>query len=745
MAPMSLRFPHPLAFSAHTGLACGKQERPLRAESAPCARGKRNRAQRAKNILRLSAASFVLACGCFSTIGAQGPAAPARGHSSTTRYGSKFFADKNPLTAFDMVNLLPGFTFSAGDTTIRGYAAAAGNVLIDGQRVSDKQFTLDNVLQHIPADEVDRIEVIEGGAPGVEMLGQSIVANVVRKKQAGDKIVLTVSNAIFDDGRNIPGGTIELTSHWSGGRSLSSAASASKYVELAEGDGSDVTRDPLGGVLSETSVTSAAGGLNAYGYGTFSAPAWRGIVAISGSSSRTDYNYREHDDTSFPGPSSSDLHEHLGGPLGGQLQNELGAHFSRQVGEKWTSETNVLGDYMDETYSSILVAPGLDERFSLREHVGETLARTDLRSASDAALATELGAEVAYNWLGTSNAFTYNSAPVPLPNSNARVSELRDQISGNVIWSKSQSAQIELGAQMENSLIRSAADVRRSKALTYLKPRLVLSLTPRSRNHFRVRVEHEVSQLDFADFVAASSLNTGSVRSGNTNIVPQQDWVFEGLYEHHFWSDGDLVTTYRHFLLADVLDRVAVSSASNSSASFDAAGNIGDGSEDAVTVNLTSSLDAVGVKKAQIKLTAERQWSRVTDPTTGTLRPISALDPFEYSLDFQQDLSKWDVKWGGSFLSPCAKSNTVKGCTETTYRFNEIDAYRATPTINAFGEIPLKKGFLVHLEGDNLLRQHYDWVIRRYRGPRNDSPLQDAEGRNLSSFSSFLFRVRKEF
>lgn len=707
-------------------------------------RGKGYSSQVVTRALRTSIA-LVMLCAVIPTISAQTPAAPKSSLELTSRYGPEFFAGKHPQTAFDMVNLLPGFVFSGGDPTIRGYAAAAGNVLIDGQRVSDKQFTLESVLQHIPVDEVDHIEVIEGGAPGVEMLGQSIVANVIRKKQAGQHVVLTLSNAYVEDGRNLPGGTLELTDHWSGGKTLTSALSASKYVELAEGDGPDEIRNPQGEIANATSVVSAAGGLNAYGYGTLSMPAWKGRVAINGSSSRTDYNYREVDNTSLPKPSLSELHEHLGGPLGGQLQNELGAHFSRDIGETWTSETNALGDYMGETYSSILTAAGLDERFFLREHVGETLARTDLRSASDRVLAAEFSAEGAYNWLTTSNTFTYDSIPIALPNSNARVSELRDQISGNVIWSKGKRVQIELGTAMENSLIRSAADVRRSKALTYVKPRFVLTLTPTSANHFRVRVEHEVNQLDFSNFVAASSLNTGSVRSGNTDIVPQQDWVFEGLYERHFWSDGDFVATYRHFLLADVLDRVPVSSATDPSTTYDAPGNIGDGSEDAVMVNLTSSLDHAHVKNAQIKLTIMQQWSMATDPTTSATRSISGIDPFEYSVDVQQDLSKWHSKWGASFLSPCAKSSTVKGCTETTYRFNEVDSYRATPTIDMFWEVRIGKGLLLHIEGDNLLREHFEWVISRYAGARNEFPLQNTEGRKLVSFSSLLFSVRKDF
>ena len=136
------------------------------------------------------------------------------------------------------------------------------------------------MLQHIPADQVDHIEVIEGGRPGLEMLGQTVVSNVVRKKVANDKIIVTLSNAVFSNGRNTPGGTVELTEHWPGGRTLSGALSASQYVELAEGDGLDVTGDLEGNGVNRTSVTSSAGGLNAYTYAAFTAPAWRGMLSI---------------------------------------------------------------------------------------------------------------------------------------------------------------------------------------------------------------------------------------------------------------------------------------------------------------------------------------------------------------------------------------------------------------------------------------------------------------------------------
>lgn len=273
----------------------------------------------------------------------------------------------------------------------------------------------------------------------------------------------------------------------------------------------------------------------------------------------------------------------------------------------------------------------------------------------------------------------------------------------------------------------------------------MLSFRPNSTNELRFRAEHEVGQLDFTNFVASSSLDTGSVRSGNTNIVPQQDWVFEGAYERHFWSEGDLVFTYRHFLIADAIDRVPIYSASNPASVFDAPGNIGAGSEDAAIASLTLPLDHLRVKHGQLKLSATRQWSRVTDPTTGVSRPITDLNPLEYSIDFRDDLPRWRADWGASFLTPCSKSSTIKGCSKSEYRFNEIDIFRATPTINIFAEYQPWKGTSLRIEADNVLRQRYNRVVNIYAGPRNAFPLAYVDNRSLTSSASFLVSLRKTF
>ena len=670
--------------------------------------------------------------------------ARASGHeASVVRYGATFFADKAPKTALDMVNLLPGFSFSAGDASVRGYAGAASNVLIDGARPSDKQFALDQVLARIPADQVDFIEVIRGGAPGIEMLDQTVVANVVRRKNAGNSLTLSLSNAQFIDGRNMPSLTLEGTRS-KDGRSLTGAVSVSKYVELAEGDGPQTSRDATGNVIGRETTGSKAGGVTAYGYGAFETPAWGGKLRLNTNITWTDYTETETDLGGTPSAIVSRLHEHLGGPLGAQLKGEAGGHFNRSFGDGWTSESAVLLQLNGRSYTSVLNAPGLAETFVEHDHGGEALANTDLRYAATPTWTIEGSFEGAYNWLGTTSGFSVNGAAIALPNARADVSEVREEAMAKSIWTIGKLV-LEVGARVENSTIAAGADTRQRKMLTYPKPRLALTLTPDANNQLRFRFEREVGQLDFSNFVAASALDTGSIHAGNAGIVPQQQWTLEAAYERRFWSGGDLVLTLRHEWISDAIDRVPVWNPSDPAATFDAPGNIGAGFEDAAIADLTLPLDRLGVAHGQFKASATLQGARVTDPTTGARRAISGLNPAEYSISFRQDLPRWRADWGLSLATPCATSSTAKGCAQTAYRFNEIDVYHADPAFNVFAEYQPWPGTSLRFEADNILGRIYDRVVQIYAGPRDQFALSHADERSLRSSPSLLVSLRKAF
>jgi len=144
-------------------------------------------------------------------------------------------------------------------------------------------------------------------------------------------------------------------------------------------------------------------------------------------------------------------------------------------------------------------------------------------------------------------------------------------------------------------------------------------------------------------------------------------------------------------------------------------------------------------------MTGTRLWSSVTDPTTGEIRPISGINPFEYSVNFRQDLPRWNADWGASLLTPCFASSTVKGCTQSQYRYNEIDNYRATPTVNLYAEYQPSKTTSLRIEADNVLQQRYNRVVNIYAGPRNAFPLSYQDDRSLTASAFVLLSLRKAF
>ena len=78
----------------------------------------------------------------------QGDASPASGPqaSRTTSYDAGFFAQYAPRTALDIAQRVPGFQLDLGaaqnGVDVRGFAGAAGNVVINGARPSSKAESL---------------------------------------------------------------------------------------------------------------------------------------------------------------------------------------------------------------------------------------------------------------------------------------------------------------------------------------------------------------------------------------------------------------------------------------------------------------------------------------------------------------------------------------------------------------------------------------------------------------------------
>ena len=157
--------------------------------------------------------SVLFAASAAPAMAQEQPQEPAGGASQqgVISYTPADFAAARPNTALDMIQRLPGFTFDGGDN-VRGFAGAAGNVLIDSQRPTIKTDTLSDTLARITIDQVERIDLIRGAAPGIDMQGRTVVANVIRKKVDTFQQVLALQGFVFmQTGDTIPGWNYQAT------------------------------------------------------------------------------------------------------------------------------------------------------------------------------------------------------------------------------------------------------------------------------------------------------------------------------------------------------------------------------------------------------------------------------------------------------------------------------------------------------------------------------------------------------
>ena len=72
----------------------------------------------------------------------------------TNTYDAAFFAPSAPQTALDIARLVPGFDSISAMSTVRGFAEAAGNVVINGAAAQLQVGKLTAVLRNIPASRV---------------------------------------------------------------------------------------------------------------------------------------------------------------------------------------------------------------------------------------------------------------------------------------------------------------------------------------------------------------------------------------------------------------------------------------------------------------------------------------------------------------------------------------------------------------------------------------------------------------
>lgn len=656
----------------------------------------------------------------FSATGAMAQTAPAPAPQAAADASQQgvlvftpdFFAAQRPNTALDMVNRVPGFSVQDGDGS-RGFEGSVGNVLINGARPASKNDTGSNVLGRTLVAQVERIELIRGGAPGIDMQGYSVVVNVITKTQSSVEHILTGSYFLFEGGADAANGSYQFTAR-DGDRVMGFTLSDGVSISDANGVGRVVRTRPDGTVLRDEGYFNDQQGGGQSIRGNYANAFLGGKIDLTARIGQFDYrNWSRQDAPTILRENGYDEEETNG---------EIGLVFTRPLRTGLTSETRFIREWADFDNASVsssrvgaTVSP--EQRFESTGNSSETILRSLLRWERSPSLTVEGGGEVAYNMLAVDQAFSVGGVGVPLPSASVTVEETRGEVFGKATWRVRPNLTVEGGLRLEASTISQSGDADLEKSFFFAKPRLQLTWTPRPQNQLRFRFERELGQLDFGDFAASAELSDENVFGGNVDLEPEQRWISELTYERRFLGDGIVSIGYRHDEIVDVIDRLPLPN------NLSATGNIGDGTLDQLAVNVIVPMDWAGFSGGQFQFRNTWNKTEVADPTTGLTRPISGVRPSQPGFTISQDITSWKINWSVTYLDSLRQisydPDQISGFTGHDYLEAFVE-YKPTPTLSVYVKVNVWNDFQVErtVFANRTRERPIDYVELRPIDPR---------------------------
>lgn len=677
------------------------------------------------------------------------PVEPANAHEDETSadamravdYPADFFGRYQPDSALDMVNALPGFQLDDGEN-VRGFANAAGNVLINGQRPSVKQDTPAQILGRIPASNVVRIELIHGQTASIDVQGQQVIANVILREDS--PATLRWEAYVYDNTHDdviMPGGSLSLSDEWSG-IDVNVGLGGNRHSHNSKGSRNSYAAD--GSLLEDRSYNllnkhlTLSSNLNATG--------WIGETLLQLNTEVGFDDVRERlDSERIP-------------------QDGVTTPFNEKIVDDREDNAFEIGLSAERNLRSSLTGKGIlifvsddSDELSTQRITDATGQQTLLRTSDKSTDATEAIGRLEFDWTGfrqhhlqLNTEFAFNAlegrlsqtadagdGPVAedVPGANTRVEEDRVDILVADTWRRD-AWEFNIGLGFEASRITQTGDAELERDFTFVKPHAVVNYAHGSGRQTRMRIAREVSQLDFSDFISATVFQDDDLALGNPNLKPETTWIADVSHERRFGDIGVVRARVYHHWIDDVEDLLPLSAA------YEAPGNIGDGRRWGLEVETTVPLDRLGIPSARIDLKARWQDSSVTDPVTGEDRELSVDSAriqtrihytdvdvrYLAQADFRQDFGDSRVSWGFSAVSRSERR---------LYKVNELDVYDEGVVINPFIETTRWMNLKVQLRVIDLLAQNKTRERIIYTGERDLSPLRRVELTDINRGKQF--------
>ena len=617
----------------------------------------------------------------------------------------EFFDRYQPLTALDMVRQLPGFDLNDGSGD-RGFGSGAGNILINDRRPSAKQDAPSEILDRIPASIVKRIDLIRSQVRGIDLQGEPIVASIM----------------LHDD--------VPAASRWKVAvRKNLSVSPLTPFASISRSDlwrgieynaGLELRR-PAFGDQGTVNVLDANGSTTEFRFEDRRGSRQQASGNLNGSVWLDETLFRFNTEVGIntldeqlisrrePQAPGSDPRTEFFADTFDILQFELGTDFERELNTNLIAKAILL--HLREEEEALSSQRSVDDagnqtRIRLADSDSvktESIIRVELDWARVPNHTVQINLEGAFNVLDNTFSLVEDSGagpmPVPVPGANARVEEVRWDFLFLETWSSGRFI-LDYGFGAEQSTLSQSGDVNQERSFFFLKPRAVLTHSLGQGKLTRLRLERDVSQLEFKDFVSATVFQDDDLALGNPNLRPETTWVTEVSHERRFGELGVVKLTAFHHWISDVEDLLPLTPV------FEAPGNIEDGRRWGIVLETTVPLDSLGLTGAQLEFKARWQDSTVIDPVTLERRvlsggtesrrplPFHGENQYAFTLDFRQDFEAARVAWGWDLRTRAERP---------LFKVNELDILDEGVEFNVFVETTRWFGIKIRLHGQNLL------------------------------------------
>lgn len=643
------------------------------------------------------------------------------------------FARFAPRSALEMVQQVPGFVIARVDAA-RGLGEAAGNVLINGQRVSDKTNDINTVLGRIPAANVMRIDIVDGSTLSVPGLtGQ--VANIISRASAitgqfswrpefrsHNTAPLVTRGDVSFSGKL---GQVEYTVG-AENAAFRSGAGGPTWIYGPTGDLTEVRDETWHGDGERPRLT---------GRFVYTGPGGD-VGNLNVTYRRLSYDYREDGLRTAIGKlgrvrrveQDDETYDY---EIGGDYSRDLGAGRLRLVGLNHFEHLPSIVDIAERPKDG---APATEERsFQVRDK-SERIARAEYRWRGGGA-EWQVSAEGAFNGLDYDSSLarlnaTGVLAPVPINGGQATVREQRFETIATYgrTLSPTLTVQASMGGEFSRLTQVSAGGLSRS----FWRPKGSLSAVWKAKPNLTVnlKVDRRVGQLDFFDFVASVDLQLAQANAGNPELVPEQSWAGQVEVIRNFGPLGQTGLRAYGRLIDDIVDFIPIGATGQSRGNIDHARVMG------LEWKSTITFDPVGWRGAKLDATLQWEASRVRDPLTGRPRPISNNRIAFMTASFRYDIpgGPWATGIDANMVYPAK-----------TYRLNEVGRLWEGPVFaTAYVENKDVAGLTVRAYVTNFTASDSFW-FRTVYAARRTGPALFTEVRDRAIGPIFGFSVRGRF